>query len=131
MLHRTHPLAAVAALLSLAAIPLAGCENKPEIVDTRAADPLAAQVNAAAPVVLPPSIKANVTFRCQPGNTLAYVDFFQGDTQANLRTEQGGTPTMLKADAPGNPFVGGGYTVTGNEKQIDLTGPDGTKSCKA
>lgn len=126
MLHRTLPIVAVAALLSLAA-----CENKPEVIDTRPADPLAAQVNAAAPVALPPSIKANVTFRCQPGNSLAYVDFFQGDTQAILRLEKGGTPTTLTADAAGNPYVGGGYTITGNAKQIDLTGPTGTKSCKA
>lgn len=125
MLHRTLPIAAVAALLSLAA-----CENKPEEVDSRAADPMADQLKNAPAVELPPSIKANVTFRCKD-NSLVYVDFFDGDKQANLRTEKDGTPITLKADAAGNPLTGEGYTLTGNPKQIELSGPKGAKTCTA
>lgn len=125
MIKHTLPLAAALALL-----PLAACNNEPQVIDTRPVDPNAATLNAAAPVTLPPSIKANVTFRCKD-NTLVYVEFFHGETMANLRTEKGGTPTQLKADAAGNPFVGGGYTMTGNEQAIDLAGPSGARACKA
>jgi len=112
-------------------LPLAACENKPEVVDTRSKDPLAEQIKNAPPVELPPAMEATVTFRCKD-NSLVYVDFFQGHEIANLRTEKGGTPIQLKADASGNPYQGSGYTVTGNAKQIDLIAPGkGAQSCKA
>jgi hypothetical protein len=122
-----HILSAAAAIVLL---PLAACNSEPQVIDTRPADPNAAAVNAAAPVTLPPSIRANVTFRCKD-NSVVYVDFFQGDMVANLRTEQAGAAIQLKADAAGNPYVGGGYTMTGNETAIDLAGPSGARSCKA
>lgn len=125
MINRILSAAAVIALL-----PLAACNSEPQVIDTRPADPNADALNAAAPVTLPPSIRANVTFRCKD-NSVVYVDFFHGDTMANLRTEKTGTPTQLKADAAGSPYVGGGFTMTGNEKTIDLAGPAGTRSCKA
>jgi hypothetical protein len=126
MMHRTLPTAALAALLSLSACG----QSEPEVIDTRPVDPNAAQLNAAAPVALPPSIEATVTFRCKD-NSLVYVDFFQGKQLANLRLEKGGPPVQLKADAAGNPYVGGGYTLTGNAKAIDLAGPQGAKACSA
>jgi hypothetical protein len=126
MMHRTLPAAALAALLALGACN----QSEPEVVDSRAPDPNAAQLNAAAPVALPPSIEATVTFRCKD-NSLVYVDFFKGKELANLRLEKGGEPIALKADAAGNPYVGGGYTLTGNAQAIDLAGPNGAKACKA
>ena len=127
MITRIPLTAAAFALLSLAA-----CEHKPEVVDSRSADPMAEALKNAPAVELPPAVKASVTFRCQPGNTLIYVDFFDGDKMAVLRTEKDGTPVSLMADAAGNPFVGGGYTITGNPKAIDYVAPGkGASACKA
>lgn len=127
---KTLPLyaTAAAALLSLAA-----CEQKPEVVDTRTPDPNREAVNKAGPVELPPAIAASVTFRCQPGNALIYVDFFQGDKQVVLRTDKSGPRTTLKAPNAGEPYVAdGGFKLTGTAKAATVTTPDlGTKSCKA
>lgn len=117
-MKRILPAAAAFALLSLAA-----CENKVEEVDTRAPDPMADQLKNAAAVELPPAIEATVTFRCQPGNSLVYVDFFQGGKMANLRTEKTGAPTQLTAPEAGQPLTGGGYTVEGTPKAITYTAP--------
>ena len=125
MIKRTLPIVAAIALL-----PLAACNNQPEVVSSEAKDPNAEQIRNAAPVELPPSIAASVTFRCKD-NSLLYVDFFQGNKLANLRTEKGGSPTQLKAEEAGKPYVGGNYTLTGTPKSIELKGPGGTRSCKA
>jgi predicted small lipoprotein YifL len=128
MIHRILPTAAALALLSLSACG----QSQPEEVDSRAPDPLAEQLKNAAPVELPPAVKASVTFRCQPGNSLIYVDFFDGEKQANLRTEKGGTVTQLTAPASGQPYTGGGYTVKGTPAAVDYTAPGkDTLSCKA
>lgn len=127
---KTLPLyaAAAAALLSLAA-----CEQKPEVVDTRAPDPNREAINKAAPVELPPAIASSVTFRCQPGNALVYVDFFQGDTQVVLRTSKDAKRVMLKAPAAGEAYVAdGGFKVTGNAHAATVVSPEtGTLTCKA
>ncbi|WP_294267146.1 hypothetical protein [uncultured Sphingomonas sp.] len=113
------PLAAVIAALSLSA-----CQNEPEVVNALPPDPLADQLANAAPVELPPAMKGSVSFRCQPGNSLVFVDFFQGDKLANLRTEKGGTATVLKADEAGKPLTAeGGYSLTGDMKNIKVTIP--------
>ena len=80
---------------------------------------------------LPPAVAATVTFRCQPGNALRFVDFFQGDKLANLRIAKDATPIQLKADEAGKPYVGGGYTLTGNAKSATIEGADGKLTCKA
>lgn len=110
---------AAAAMLVL---PLAACETKTETVTTTAPDPQAAELAKSAPVVLPPSMKASVTFRCKD-NSLVYVDFFSGDTQANLRTAKEGTPVKLTADKAGDPMTADGYSMTGTPKAITLTRP--------
>ncbi|MEZ0495718.1 hypothetical protein [Sphingomonas sp. IW22] len=111
------PLAAAAAALSLAA-----CNNEPEVIDTRPRDPYAAELANAAPVELPPAMKASVSFRCKD-NSLLYVDFFQGDKLANLRTEKGGTPTALTAEEAGQPLTAEGYSLTGDEENITVKVP--------
>jgi len=130
-LMKTLPLltAAAVALLSLSA-----CQQKePEVLDGRAPDPMAERLKNAAPVELPPAIAASVTFRCQPGNSLLYVEFYKGEKQVVLRTVKDGPPKMLKAEAAGEPYVAeGGFKVTGSEKSATVVTPDlGTKSCKA
>lgn len=117
-----------------ASLTLAACNSnvEPTEVDTRAPDPMASQLANAAPVELPPALKASVTFRCQPGNSLIYVDFFSGDKQANLKTEQGATPIVLRAAEAGQPYTGEGYTVEGTPDAITYT-PSGKSAlqCKA
>lgn len=129
MINRILPAAAAFALLSLTACG----DKKVEEVDTRAPDPMADQLKNAAPVELPPAIEATVTFRCQPGNSLIYVDFFQGRKLANLRTESTGRPTtQLTAPEAGQPFTGGGYTIEGTPEAITYTAPgQSALTCKA
>lgn len=114
------------------AFALAACgSSEPEVLDSRAPDPLAAEKAAAGPVELPPAIRASATFRCAD-NSLVYVDFFQGDMMANFRTEQGGTPTQLTAPAAGEPLTGGDVTLTGTAERITLTQPGkGEQVCNA
>lgn len=124
-----HP--AISALPALALLALAACDNKPIEVDSRAPDPMAAQLNAAAPVELPPSVSAKATLRCKD-NSLIYVDFFQGNTQVNLRTDKAAPPTQLKAAKDGDPFTGGGYTISGTPKSVEYTAPGkAAQTCKA
>lgn len=120
--------AAALALLSLAACG----DSKPEVVDTRGADPMAEQLKNAAPVELPPSIEKAVTFRCQPGNSLVYVDFFQGRKLVNVRQQPGTRPVQLTAPEAGQPFTGEGYTVEGTPTSIKYTAPGKSAlTCKA
>lgn len=112
-------IAAVAPLLALAA-----CNNSksPEVVDSNP-DPLATELANAAPVELPPAIKAEKSFRCKD-NSLVYVTFFEGDKQANIRTEKDGTRTILRAETAGEPRTAeGGWSLTGDPANITLEQP--------
>lgn len=111
-------------LLSAAALLALSACQKPatEVIDTNP-DPMANQLAAAAPVELPPAIKAEKTMRCKD-NSLAYVTFFDGDRQAFVRTEQGGPPTTLRAAKAGDPLVAeGGYSLTGGPDTVTLASP--------
>jgi len=121
---KSLPLMTAAAALALS---LGACQKKqPEVIDTTAPDPMASQLANAAPVALPPAMVASVTFRCKD-NSLAYVDFFKGNTQANLKFKKTDTPIVLKADKDGDPLTADGYTLTGTQDEITLIKPDGTK----
>ncbi|WP_326524618.1 hypothetical protein [Sphingomonas sp.] len=127
MTNRILPAVAAIALLSVAA-----CNNEPEVIDSRAPDPMAEQLKNAAPVELPPSVEKAVTFRCQPGNELVYVDFFQGRKLANLKTTPTGTPIRLTAPESGQPLTGEGHTVEGTPTSVKYTAPGGkVLTCKA
>ncbi len=84
---------------------------------------------AAAPKVeLPPSIKAEVNFRCHGDNSTAKVTFFNtaasGTTMAMVAAPADSTAVKLTSPAVGKPYTAdGGYTMTGNEKSIKLTVP--------
>ena len=107
------------------ALTLGACQKpKPTVIDSTSPDPMASQLANAAPVTLPPVMTSSVTFRCKD-NSLAYIDFFKGNTQANVHPTKGATPVVLKADKDGDPLTGGGYTLTGNEDAITLTKPNG------
>lgn len=125
---RLLPLSAAAALLALSA-----CNSQPkaQVVDTNP-DPMAKTLANRPKVELPPAIKADKTLRCKD-NSLVYVTFFQGDTQASVRTSQTGTPTKLVAPKAGDPYVAdGGWKMTGGTDSITLTEPGkDALTCKA
>lgn len=109
---------------------LSACNNnkEPEVVGGPA-DPMAAELANAAPVELPPSVKANKQFRCKD-NSLIFVDFMSDDKTALLRTEKGGTATSLKAAEAGKPFTAEGYEVSGSGDDVTITVPGkGAQAC--
>ena len=121
-------LAATASLLALAA-----CNPKPKtvVVDTNP-DPMANELARAKPVELPPTIKADKTFRCKD-DSLVYVTFFEGDKQASIKVEPTGPATVVKATAAGEAKTAeGGWKLTGSENAIELTRPGKpAQACKA
>ena len=121
-------LVAAASLLALAA-----CNSQPkgpEVVDTNP-DPMANALKNAAPIEMPPAIKADKSLRCKD-NSLVYVTFFQGDKLAMVRTSKDGTPTKLTAPATGDPLTAAGWKMTGGPDSIELTQPGkGAQSCKS
>lgn len=121
------PLLAAAPLILLSACG----KSEPEVVGGPA-DPMATQLANAAPVALPPSVKANKTYRCKD-NSLLFVDFMSDDVTANLRTEKAGTPTKLVAPEAGKAFTAaGGFEVSGSGSTITATVPGkAAQSCKA
>ena len=126
-MKKTNILAAVSmsALLSLAA-----CSNDP-VVDN-GFDSQAEELANAAPVTLPPAIKATTTYRCKD-NSLVYVTFLDDDQTAMIREEQGGAPVAtLKAPAAGQPFVAEGYSLSSSGDSITYSSPNlGLQSCRA
>jgi uncharacterized membrane protein len=117
-MKNTILLVAAAALL-----PLAACNsNKAEEAAALNVANEAAAANIAA-IELPPAIKADKSFRCKD-NSLAFVTFFEGDTQAVVKDTADGTGTLLKAAAGGEPLTAeGGWSMTGNESGVTLTRP--------
>ncbi|BBF69536.1 hypothetical protein [Sphingomonas bisphenolicum] len=111
-------------LIAVASVALLSACNKndePEVVGGPA-DPMAAQLANAAPVELPPSVKANKQYRCKD-NSLIFVDFMSDDKTALLRTEKGGTATSLKAAEAGQPFTAEGFAVSGQGNDVTITVP--------
>ena len=119
-------------LIAVAGLGLLSACNKsdePEVVGGPA-DPMAAQLANAAPVELPPSVKANKQFRCKD-NSLIFVDYMSDDKTALLRTEKTGTPTKLTAPEAGQPFTAeGGFEVKGSGNDVTVTLPGkGAQAC--
>ncbi|WP_370309673.1 hypothetical protein [Sphingobium abikonense] len=112
-------------MIALAGVALLSACNKndePEVVGGPA-DPMADQLANAAPVELPPSVKATKQYRCKD-NSLYFVDFMTDDKTANFRTKKGGEPTQLKAAEAGQPFTAeGGYEVSGQGDEVKITVP--------
>lgn len=121
-------------LVAVSLLALTACDNKkdPEVVTSVSADPQAAEIAKRAPVELPPSIKADKSMRCQPGNVLFFVTFFNGDKQALVRTEKTGAPTKLTAVTAGDPLTAeGGWKLTGTPTSAKITQPGkGEFTCK-
>jgi hypothetical protein len=108
---------------SLAAlVALGACNNKPQtIVAGGPADPQASQLKDAKPVSAPPMIQASRTYRCAD-NSLVYADFYTNNTVA-VRTQKGGTPTMLAAADGKPPYKAPGYSLSGNAAKVTFEAP--------
>ena len=110
------------AAASLGLLSACNQNDEPEVVGGPA-DPMAAELANAAPVELPPSVKANKQFRCKD-NSLLFVDYMSDDKTALLRTEKGGAATTLKAAEAGQPFTAeGGYEIDGSGDKVTITAP--------
>jgi hypothetical protein len=118
--------ASVAVASSLA---LSACNTEPETLTSGPADPQKEALAKAAPKELPPSIQRSRTYRCAD-NSLVYVDFYTNHT-AQLRTEQGGAPTMLTAPDGNPPYVAEGYSVASDAARTNITVPGrASQSCR-
>lgn len=113
----------ILALATAVLLPLAACNTKPK-ADTATTDTTnETAVANAAPVEMPPAIKADKSFRCKD-NSLAFVTFFEGDKQVVLKDKAEDTGTVLKAPNAGDPYVAnGGYKLTGDDKAVTVTRP--------
>jgi hypothetical protein len=119
-------------LTLVAAAALAGCSKENHTI---VAGPDGGQTNVAAggPVELPPSIAASKTYRCSD-NKLVYVDWLSDNKTANVRTEENGTPTQVKAAEPGQPMTAPGFEITGSAtaSSVKIAVPGhASQSCKA
>jgi hypothetical protein len=124
-----HTLILPLSILSLAV--LSACNQaQPEGFNETIADPMENQLANAAPVALPPALKASKTYRCKD-NSLIYVDFFADDLTANIRTEKEGAPVKLTAPEKGKAFAAEGYSIEGSGATITASLPGkGSQSCK-
>jgi hypothetical protein len=118
----------------VAAAALAGCH--PTTIDpNKDNSDQDTTVATNAPIALPPSIVASKIYRCAD-NKVVYVDYLSDNKSANIRTEQGGTPTQVTAAETGKPMTAaGGYSLTGNAASpatatIAVPG-HASQSCKA
>jgi len=113
---------------------LAACDSQPTtIVAGGPTDPDADKMKAAKPVKLPPAILANKSYRCKD-NSLIYIDWFNDNQSANLHLKEKGTsPIPLTAAKVGDPFTGGGYTLTGTAtaKSVNLKKGSAGQDCDA
>lgn len=108
--------------VAAAALSLSACNNKSQSSDAGSADAMANDSANHPAVVLPPSIRSTVAYRCSD-NSVASVDFLSDDTQVNLRVPKSADPVHLTAPEAGKPWTGNGYTLTGDEKNITIEQP--------
>jgi hypothetical protein len=123
---------------AVALLALTACQASSSQTTTTTTNTVENTTTAAAPKVeLPPSIKAEVNFRCHGDNSTAKVTFFNtaasGTTMAMVAAPADATAVKLTSPAVGKPYTAdGGYSMTGNEKSIKLTTPGKPeKSCDA
>ena len=118
--------------LMVAAAALAGCNQSDQNISANEAQ--ANMANAAAPVVLPPSIAHSRIYRCKD-NSVIYIDWLSDDKSANFRPERNAAPTQLIAPEAGQKMVGTeGYSLTGTaaDGSVTLERPGkGSQVCKA
>ena len=118
--------------IGTALFALGACnDDKPEVVGRDPQDPLAGELNNAAPIELPPSVKSSKAYRCGDGSLL-FVDFMSDDKTAMVRTEKEGVAAKLVMEEPGEPFTADDYSLTGNGNTVTVELPEkDTLTCKA
>ena len=117
----------------LAAAALAGCNKSTPAANEAATAEANAAAEANIVADMPAAIVASKTYRCKD-NSVVYIDWLAGDTTADIRAEQGGPATVLKADAAGGALKAEGYALIGlpTAKVVTLTRPGkGEQACKA
>lgn len=113
-----------------AALALSACSSEPETVTAGPVDPQKEALAKAAPKQLPPSIQVSRVYRCAD-NSLVYVDFYTNQT-AQVRTSEGGTPTMLTTPGGTAPYVAEGFSVAANAERTTIAVPGrGSQTCRA
>ncbi len=124
MKKSTTSAAAIAVLFVLSA-----CQKETVIAGRK--DDMAEELAKAPKVVLPPALKSTKAYRCKDGS-LAYVDLFQGDKMANVRSTESGPATKLEAAEAGQPMTAEGYSLAVAGNTITLSQPGkGSQTCKA
>ena len=123
-----------ALLIALAsAAALAGCNKENHTIVAGPGGETDANAAANGPVALPPSITATKIYRCAD-NAVVYVDWMSDNKTVNVRTDKGGSQTVLTASEAGKPFTAAGYSLEGTESapsaKIAVPGHP-SQSCKA
>ena len=122
-------------IILAASAALAGCNSSDHtIVAGPNIDEGTNTVATNGPVALPPSVAASKVYRCAD-NVIVHVDWLSDNKSANIRTEQGGSPTPVTAPEAGKPMVAaGGYSLEGSASassaKIAVPGHP-AQSCKA
>lgn len=112
-------------LIALAALAACNQNSQPDVVDSRAPDPNAAALANAAPVELPPAIRAQKPYRCAD-QSLLNITWFVGDKQASVRAGEG-TPVVVRSEAGATPWTSeDGTTLSGDDAVVTFT-PAGGK----
>lgn len=117
-LHLIAPLS----ILALATLGACG-QTKSESVNQTIGDPMANELANAPVAELPPALKSSKSYRCKD-NSLVFIDLFDGDKLANLRTDKAAPPVQLKAAEAGQPLEAeGGYKIEGASPTLTVTLP--------
>lgn len=120
------PLPLIASLIAAAALTACSQSKEPEVLDSRAPDPNASAIANAAPVELPPAIRAQKTYRCAD-NSLVNVTWFTGDKQASVTVGKT-SPVIVKSAEGKSPWTGeDGTLLSGTDEKISVT-PAGGKA---
>src|SRR4029453_11399832 len=104
--------------LLVAAAALAGCNQSDQNATANEAQANAA--NAAAPVVLPPSIAHSKIYRCKE-NSVVYIDWVSDKKSPNFNPEKTAAPTQLVAREVGQKMVAEGYSLPGPAADASVT----------
>lgn len=107
----------LAAGATAAILALAACSSEPETINDY--DPMAEALKNAGPVELPPAITESRAYRCSD-NSLFYVDFYNNNTATIRRTSRDAPATTLTAEGGNPPYVGEGYSVSGNGTNVRI-----------
>lgn len=92
-------------LIALGALAIAACNKTDhDIVAGEKPDPMAAELNKAAPIELPPSIQASKSYRCKD-NSLVYIDWMS-DGSARVKAEKTEVGISVKPGEEGSPLTG-------------------------